>query len=80
MSVPDSRKAPFVQGRGALLITPSPISSCETPTWALTSFWPLEVAIWGAWCLHFDIPGNHFGTSGAPWGAILAPRDHLGGP
>ena len=57
-----------------------PISYCETPTWALTSFWPLEVAIWGAWCLDFDILGNHFGTSGTPWGAILAPRDHLGGP
>ena len=27
----------------------------------------------GAWCLHFDILGDHFGTSGASWGAILAP-------
>ena len=28
----------------------------------------------------FDIIGAHFGTSGAPWGAILAPRDYPGGP
>ena len=24
--------------------------------------------------------GDHFGVSGAPWEAILAPRDHPGGP
>ena len=24
--------------------------------------------------------GSHFGISGAPWEAILAPRDHPGGP
>ena len=24
--------------------------------------------------------GGHFGTSGAPWEAILAPRDHPGRP
>ena len=24
--------------------------------------------------------GSHFGISGAHWGAILAPRDHPGGP
>ena len=24
--------------------------------------------------------GSHFGISGAPWGAILAPRVHPGGP
>ena len=37
---------------------------------------------------HFGTPfshpgstsGNDFGTSGAPWGAILAPREHLGMP
>ena len=28
----------------------------------------------------FLIPGSNFGTSGAPWGAILAPRHHPGGP
>ena len=39
-----------------------------------------RVAIWEAWCLHFNIMGDHSGTSGAPWGAILAPRDHPGGP
>ena len=31
-------------------------------------------------CLHFDILGNHFSTSGAPCGAILAPWGHPGGP
>ena len=50
-----------------------------TPS-AASPFWLLGVAIWGAWCFHFDITGCHFGTSGAPWGAILAPRDHPGGP
>ena len=34
----------------------------------------------GVRCLHFDILGDHFGISGAPWGAILTPRDHAGGP
>ena len=34
----------------------------------------------GAWCLHFDILGDHFCISGAPRGAILAPRDCPGGP
>ena len=24
--------------------------------------------------------GGHFGISGTPWKAILAPRDHPGGP
>ena len=28
----------------------------------------------------FDILGRHFGTSGAPQAAILAPRGHSGGP
>ena len=74
------QKGPVRSREGSPLVTPSPISYCETPTWALTSFWPLEVAIWGAWRLDFNILGNNFGTSGAPWGAILAPRDHLGGP
>ena len=47
-------------------------------------------AIWGPWCILFDILGpfwhlgstlgSHFGTSGAPWEAILVPRDHFGGP
>ena len=32
----------------------------------------LEPPIW--------YPGDHFGTSGAPWGSILASRDHSGGP
>ena len=73
MSIPDSRE-------GSLLVTPPLISYCETPMRALTSFWPLEVAIWGAWCLYLDTLGNDFGTSGAPWEAILRPRDHLGGP
>ena len=40
----------------------------------------LGVASWAARCLHFDILGGHFSTSGAPWGTILAPRDHAGGP
>ena len=39
-----------------------------------------RVAIWGARCRHFDILGDHFSTSGAPWGAILVPRGHRGGP
>ena len=50
-----------------------------TPS-AAGNFWLLGIAIWGAWCLHFDILGDHFGTSGASWGAILAPRDHPGRP
>ena len=25
-------------------------------------------------------PGDHFGTSGAPWGTFFAPPDHPGGP
>ena len=43
-------------------------------------FWLLGVAIWGARSFHFDILGDHFNTSGAPWGVILAPRDRAGGP
>ncbi len=39
-----------------------------------------RVAIREAWCLHFDILGDHFGASGAPWGGILAPRGRPGGP
>ena len=39
-----------------------------------------RIAIWGARCLHFDILGDNFSTSGAPLGAILAPRGHPGGP
>ena len=31
----------------------------------------------GVWCRHFDISGNHFGTSGASY---LAPWDHPGRP
>ena len=45
--------------------------------------WPLHllvVAILGAWWLHFDRPVEHFGTSGTPWGVILAPRNKPGGP
>ena len=34
----------------------------------------------GARCLHFDIFGDHFSTSGTPGGGILAPRDRPGGP
>ena len=41
---------------------------------------PAPFGFWGAWCLLFDILGTHFDTSGAPWGVILAPRDHPGGP
>ena len=37
-------------------------------------FWLLGAAIWEAWCLLFDIPGAHFGTSGVPWEAIFAHR------
>ena len=43
-------------------------------------FWLLEVAIWGAWCVHVDILGDHFVTSGASRGAILVPQDHLTRP
>ena len=50
-----------------------------TPS-AAGSFWLLGIAIWGAWCILFDILGAHFCTSGAPWGAILAPRNHPGEP
>ena len=39
-----------------------------------------RIAICEAWRLHFNISGNHFGTSGEPWGAILAPRGRPGGP
>ena len=42
--------------------------------------WLCRVAIWGVRCFHFDILGDHFGISGALWGAILAPRDRSGGP
>ena len=31
-------------------------------------------------CLQFDILGDHFGTPGAPWMAILAPWDRPGKP
>ena len=34
-------------------------------------------SLWENKCLHFGTPGNHFGTSGAPWGAILTPREYL---
>ena len=47
-------------------------------------------AIWGPWCILFDILGpfwhlgitleSHCGTSRAPWKVILASRDHPGGP
>ena len=60
-----------------------------TPS-AAGPLWLLGIVIWGAWCLLFDISGAHFGTSGAPWGVILAsrepwgtilgPRDQPGGP
>ena len=50
-----------------------------TPS-AAGPFWLLGVAIWGSRCLYFDILGNHFSTSGTPWGGMLAPRDRPGGP
>ena len=50
------------------------LSYRETPTWALTSFWLLEVAIWGAWCLHFDM----LATILAPWEHPGVPFWHLG--
>ena len=50
-----------------------------TPS-AAGPFWLLGVAILGAWCLHFDILGDRFGTSSTPWGAILARWAHPGGP
>ena len=34
----------------------------------------------GVRCFYFNILGIHFGTSGPPWEAILAPRDRPGGP
>ena len=68
-----------VRGCGELILSATP--SAAGPSWLL------GVAIWGAWCLLFDILGIHFGTSGALWRAILAPwdailelRDHPGGP
>ena len=51
----------------------------STPS-AAGPFWLLGIAIWGAWCLLFEVLGAHSGTSGAPWGAISAPRDHPGEP
>ena len=39
-----------------------------------------KAVIWEARCLHFGTLGDYFGTSGAPWGTILAPRDRPGGP
>ena len=39
-----------------------------------------RIVISGARCLHFDILGDNVSTSGAPWGGILAPRGHPGGP
>ena len=50
-----------------------------TPS-AADPFWLLRVASRGARCLHFGILGHYFSTSGEPWGTILAPRDHAGGP
>ena len=60
-----------------------------TPS-AAGPFWLLGIAIWEPRCFVFEvlgaisasgsISGGYFGTSGAPWGAILAPRDHPGGP
>ena len=52
----------------------TPYAAC--PFWLLGS--PFRGP--GARCLHFDILGDHFSTSGATWGVILAPRDHPGGP
>ena len=54
-----SRPAPPAGVRRILRATPS----------AAGPFWLLGIAIWGPWCLLFDILG-----------AILAPRDHPGGP
>ena len=50
-----------------------------TPS-AASPFWLPGVAIWEVQCLHFDILGDHFSISGAPWGILLAPRDRHGGP
>ena len=47
-----------------------------TPS-ATGPFWLLGIAIWGAWCLLFDIVEAYFGST---LGAILAPRNHPGGP
>ena len=41
--------------------------------------WLFGLPFRGAQCLHFDILGSHFKTSGAPWRAILAFRGHQGG-
>ena len=37
-------------------------------------FWLLGVAIWGAWSVHFNILGHHFGSGADPGG----PFCHLG--
>ena len=65
----------------AFLFQPFSIFILRATPSAAGHFWPLGVAIWGAWCLHFGTPGvkDHFGTSGALWGTILAPRDRPGG-
>ena len=42
-------------------------------------FW-ICFCCWEDRCLHFDTPGDHFGTSGAPLEAMSTPRDHLGEP
>ena len=40
----------------------------------------MAFAFYKARWLHFGIMGNHFGTSGAPWGTILASRPNPGWP
>ena len=55
---------PYLYSQLILRATPSAAGPC----------WLLGVAIWGAWCFRFDILGDHFSTSGAPW----EPFWHLG--
>ena len=52
-----------------------------TPS-AAGPFWLLRIAVLEPWCFLFDRStlASHFGISGAPWDAILAPRDHPGRP
>ena len=36
-----------------------------------------ETVLWHTWCLYFGIPGDDFGSLGAPWGAKGAAEETL---
>ena len=56
------------------------LSILRTTPSATSPFGLLGVAGWEARCLHFEVLGNHFRTSGTPWGTMLAYQHHAGGP